>query len=555
MKNRTNKTIFLIFLILILIVPNSIEACKDIIACGDSTKGDYNLLLKVRDPSRPGLQVLCIVNDTYTYDYHHPWTGEPIKFNVSKKYIGVTTKEDVIPNIVKSGMVLTSAGLAFGDADSYSNWINPTKFAWDDFDWIRYACEKSNNTDEAVFFLTNDVVDKMHAPGVAENLFLVGPENGYIIEADAFRYNIKKIENEVAVMSNYPKELWQSQIHKKLPISPNFDTEKNTIVKEGNKYNLNSLFGVKIITIGLDHIVVRQYPFFKFDLKTILFMGDHIKINLGEGNIVGDFYVEVLEINNDSAKIQLCNKYYAWEKKLLEYINSEYGFIDLKNMMNWSRLTESDLDNLRPMCEEFYIYEAVAIYKIPNINYEILSSGWFSPNLACSSIYIPFHVSNTDIYRPYKTGEAATLSMDLFNIYGHENLTCFKNVEDVFLYENEFIEKTAIRYIDNIEQVTELLTISDINFQKQAWLTEKILYDIHNYSSFIIFNDIVDARKSGVEEIEDVNSELDDSDPAKTFISIKEKNFDVPFDLNQISDGTLIILAHLTIIYSPGLVS
>ena len=39
--------------------------CKDIIACGNSTAGDYNLLLKVRDPSRPGLQVLTIVPENY----------------------------------------------------------------------------------------------------------------------------------------------------------------------------------------------------------------------------------------------------------------------------------------------------------------------------------------------------------------------------------------------------------------------------------------------------------------------------------------------------------
>ena len=50
-------------------------SCKDIIACGDATAGDYNLLLKVRDPSRPGLQVLCIIPVGYEYTYRNPWNG------------------------------------------------------------------------------------------------------------------------------------------------------------------------------------------------------------------------------------------------------------------------------------------------------------------------------------------------------------------------------------------------------------------------------------------------------------------------------------------------
>jgi hypothetical protein len=40
---------------------NGVSACKDIIVCGDATEGDYNLLLKIRDPSRPGYQVLTMV--------------------------------------------------------------------------------------------------------------------------------------------------------------------------------------------------------------------------------------------------------------------------------------------------------------------------------------------------------------------------------------------------------------------------------------------------------------------------------------------------------------
>ena len=40
-------------------------------------------------------------------------------------------------------------------------------------------------------------------------------------------------------------------------------------------------------------------------------------------------------------------------------------------MINWSRLDTDDLDGLRPMCEEYVEYEAVAVYKIPKNNYEV----------------------------------------------------------------------------------------------------------------------------------------------------------------------------------------
>ena len=103
----------------------SVNACKNIIVDGDATAGDYNLLLKVRDPSRPGLQVLCIVPEGYEYTYHHPWTGKPLNYRVDHKYIGVATQGDTLPNIVKAGMMFTDSGIAFGDADTMSNWKNP----------------------------------------------------------------------------------------------------------------------------------------------------------------------------------------------------------------------------------------------------------------------------------------------------------------------------------------------------------------------------------------------------------------------------------------------
>ncbi|MCK4415749.1 MAG: hypothetical protein KAU84_01215, partial [Thermoplasmatales archaeon] len=270
--NKIFYVIFIIFLLSNVIVSLNIKGCKNIVAVGDATDGNYNLLLKVRDPSRPGPQVLCIVPEGYEYTYNHPWTGKPMEFKTKHKFIGVATKGDTIPNIVKAGTTLTDSGIAFGDADTDSNWKNPTRNAWDDFDWIRYACEKADDENQAVNLMTEDCVDQLHASGVSENLFVVGPKKAFVIEADAFHYNVKEI-NDIVVMSNYPKELWRTQRHKKLPIASSCDMEKESYVRRGRTVRLNSLYGVKIVGIGEDWIVARQVPFVKIYNKMIKIMG------------------------------------------------------------------------------------------------------------------------------------------------------------------------------------------------------------------------------------------------------------------------------------------
>lgn len=474
----------IIILIILFYLPISISintsACKDIIACGDSTEGDYNLLLKVRDPSRPGLQVLTIINKDYEYEYHHPWTGEKINFTNSNKYIGVASKDDVIPNIVKAGMVFTDKGLAFGDADTNSNWINPTRYAWDDFDWIRYSCENANNIDDAVGLLTIDAVDKLHAPGVSENLFVVGPDNGYLIESDAYQYKIRELENEAIVMSNYPKELWNSQILNTFKISSSFNINKTENIEVGEIIKLNSFYGVKILDIKEEDIIARQVPIIKINLNWILFVGNKIEIGINERKTVGDFSIELLDIQNNVATIKISNKFKAWEDEMLHYINAQYGKINVKHMMNWSRLKSSDLRGLRGMCEGSYKDEAVSIYKIPKENYDLLSIGWFSPSQSCSSIFVPFHISDYDIFDVYETGEAAQLCQNLFEIYGYDNLTSFEEVENIFLFENEIIEKIAENQINKKDVVSNILTIFDNSVQKQAYLVENIWYELNN---------------------------------------------------------------------------
>ena len=449
------------------------QACKNIVACGDATAGDYNLLLKVRDPSRPGLQVLCMVPEGYNYQYHHPWSRKFMDFTVTHKFIGVATREDVMPHIVKPGMALSDAGLAFGDADTMSNWRNPLPRSWDDFDWIRYACQSAENEDEAVTLLTKDVVDELHAPGVSENLFVVGPEKGYLVEADAFHYVVEPVE-DILVMSNYPKALWETQRHKKLPIAASFDTVKEVSIRKGRILHLNSLYGIKIVDIQEDTIIVRQVPFLKICDGLIRFTSGWVEINVGERETVGDYSVELCAIDGNYAQVKVSYVFKAWEDLMLEYISSKQGSITVKDMMNWSRLHREDVDGLRPMCEDRFTYESALISKIPAENYDLLSSSWFAANHACSSIYVPVHICDTEIFTPYTNGEAAQLSIDLLETYGHGALSApFAQVEDVFLYEIDVIEQVA-QDLKTQDAVSALLTIVDTGMQRQAWLTQQL---------------------------------------------------------------------------------
>ncbi len=479
-----HKAIAFILLLQMILYP-SVQACKDIIVCGDATEGAYNLLLKVRDPSRPGYQVLCMIPEGYEYTYRHPWTGKNISFTSSCKYIGVTSIDDIPPSIVKAGMTLTSAGLAFGDADSLSRWINPSTYAWDDFDWIRYACEQATTTKEAVDLLTTDVVDTMCAPGVSENLFVVGPEEGYLIEADAFRYHIKEIANGYDVISNYPRELWNTQYVKTLPIASSFDTENERIISKGDCIRLNSILGIRICDVGDNWITVKQIPFFTFIIyengKPIL-LTDPIKIMIGKRETVGDYSVSLLDIQDLKARVHVETVQHAWQKQIEEIIDQRYGTITLLDMMNWSRLNESMLDGLRPMCEPKFEYEGSTIYKVPTQFSSVLSNGWFAANHAHSSIFVPFHICNTDILDPYETENVACLCSQLSQTYVDTLLPAIQHVESVFLHETQLIEDWAVHVLTDGKDVSAVLTLSDTSMQHQAWLMLQIFKEIRTCS-------------------------------------------------------------------------
>jgi len=456
------------------------KSCKDIVITPAATAGDYSLLLKVRDPSRDGLQVLCRVPKGTRYTYHHPWTGKTWDFIVNHTYIGVATQGDTLPDIVKAGMVLTDAGLAFGDADTLSKWINPTKNAWDDFDWIRYACQTADTEDDAILLLTAEAVDQLHATGVSENLFVVGPQKAVVIEADAIHHTINDV-SDVLVMSNYAKDLWRTQQIRSLPIAKSFDAQKETWVRRGCVVHLGSLCGIKILETTPSSITARVFPVFAFKNSEL---STEVTISVGKRATVGPYSVKLLEINENTARLSLSTAEHAWEQEVQSKIQPVIGNITVQDMIRWSRLHATDLDGLRPMCEDRNIYEASMVFKIPNEHADLLSSGWFAPNHACSSIYIPIHICDDDFYDPYETGDAAALSLALLQKYGHGNLTSLcQSVENVFLFENEINEALAHLMIHADLNITSFLSELDQGMQEQAYLTEQLWLSAPNISS------------------------------------------------------------------------
>jgi hypothetical protein len=478
-KHKNIPCLFIILLFCFLLSAPIGQSCKDIIIPPPATAGDYSLLLKVRDPSRPGLQVLCRVPKGTLYGYHSPWTGKPWEFVVNHTYLGVATKGDTLPNIVKAGMVLTDAGLAFGDADTLSKWRNPTKNAWDDFDWIRYACQSADNEDEAVRLLTTEAVDQLHATGVSENLFLIGPQKSFVIEADAIHSTTTEV-SDVTVMSNYPKALWQTQLIRSLPIARSYDAQKETMVRKGSIVHLGSVCGVKILSVTSSSITAQVFPVFVFKNAN---QTKEVTLSRGERATVGPYSVTVRELNENTARISVCTVDYAWEQTMQNQIQPQIGNITILDMIRWSRLHTMDLENLRPMCEDQNTYEAAMVFKIPTEHATLLSSGWFAANHACSSIFIPVHICDTDFYNPYETGDAAALSLALLQKFGHDNITGLcQSVENVFYVENEINEVLAHLMIHAELNITSFLTEADSGMQEQAYLMQQLWLSLPNLS-------------------------------------------------------------------------
>jgi len=435
--------------------------CKEVMVVGNATAGNYTLLLKVRDPARQGYQVLCSIPAGYEYDYHNPWLGYKMHFVVRHKFIGTTTYSDTPPNIVKPGMMINDAGIAFADADVLSYTTNPSPYAWDDFDWMRYAAQSAASLEEAVQLLS-EVVKKMHATKIAENIFVAGEEKGAIIEGDAIHFTVKYIDDGIAVQSNYPKELWRKHIIYPLFISSNFSSNFTGWVRKNSIIRMGGLFGIKVSEIGENYIVARMYPF-----------GVKEKIIIGKGKPIGYFWLNVSKISGNRAKVFACYKYFMWEKEVKKKLQKNYGKIDVADLMRLSRLHGKDIDGLRAMCQGGY--EAATIYKIPE-GMPALSCLWFATD-QCSSIFVPLHICDIDIFDPYENGDAAKLSLKLLQNYGHGNITKWcEEIERDFINETNRNEKIAKSMIENghYRDASIFLTKSDMQMQMEAFLIEKL---------------------------------------------------------------------------------
>jgi hypothetical protein len=263
---------------------------------------------------------------------------------------------------------------------------------------------------------------------------------------------------------------------------------------------------VKIIQITESSITARVVPSFVFRQSGL---DKDVTIYAGERATIGPYSVQLLDINENTARISVCTSAYAWEQELLSHIQPLSGTITIKDLISWSRFHSADLNGLRPMCEDAVEYEAALIFKIPEEHANLLSSGWFAANHACSSIYVPVHICDNDIYDPYQTGEAAALSLELLHHYGHGTLTSLcQNVEDVFLSENEANEKLAYQLIHNASDIILFLTAVDQNMQEQAFLTEQLWLNASNVSQGIIENIWMDNYTVSIERIQKAISVL-----------------------------------------------
>jgi hypothetical protein len=287
-------------------------------------------------------------------------------------------------------------------------------------------------------------------------------------------------------MSNYAKDLWRTQLIRSLPIASSFNTQKVTMVRQGSVVHLGSVCGMKILAITPSSITAQVFPLFAFKNSEL---NKEVTVSIGERATVGPYSTTLLESTGETARISMCTIDYAWEQTLKNEIEPHIGNITIQDLIGWSRLHTYDLDGLRPMCEDQNTFEAAMIFKIPNEHATLLSSGWFAANHACSSIYIPVHICDTDFYDPYETGDAAALSLSLLQKYGHGNLTSLcQAVENVFLFENELNEALAHLMIHADLNITPFLTELDNGMQEQAFLTEQLWLSTPNISRGIIEN-------------------------------------------------------------------
>lgn len=461
-----------VVVVLLLLLP-SVSSCKDILVVGDATDGEANYLLKVRDPSRPGFQVLTMIPKNYSYSFYHPWTGKLWPMSFSFDAIGVASENDTIPNIVKAGMMLTSAGIGFGDSDTNSGWVNPRPFGWDDFDWIRFAAQSAGSVESAALLLGDEAVGRLHAPSVSENLFVVGSDGGFVLEGDMFRYETKSIEDGFLLAHNYPKALWKTQWLRLRPIAKKWNVSLSATVEKNDRLSLGSLYGVRIVDVVESGVFIESVPRSYMEAWRI---DGPIFVPVGEWGSLGMFALFCKSVEGSVAEVSLSTEPFAWEQKISGHLESWYGEIGLSELMWLTRLNQSSLLGLRGMCEPDYPYEASSIFAIPSRYPEVLSAGWFAPSHACGSVFVPFHICNTEIVDEFESGYAARLAQNVSRKLGWSAVETISDVEDSFIGSEQIACDIAEGMLDWGLSVDEFMTAVDCSLQREGLLVLELLW-------------------------------------------------------------------------------
>jgi len=458
--------------VIVLLLP-SVSGCKDILVVGDATDGEANYLLKVRDPSRPGFQVLTMIPKNYNYNFYHPWTGRLWPMSFSFDAIGIASENDTIPNIVKAGMMLSSAGLGFGDSDTNSGWVNPRPFGWDDFDWIRFAAQSAASLESAALLLGDEAVGRLHAPSVSENMFVVGSDGGFVLEGDMLRFETNVIEDGFLLAHNYPKALWKTQWLRLRPIAKSWNVSFVATVEKNEKLSLGSFYGVRIVDVVEDGVFIESVPRSYMEAWRI---EEPVFVPVGEWGSLGMFALFCESVEGSVAEVILSTEPFAWEQKISGYLESWYGNIGLSELMWLTRLNQSSLFGLRGMCELDYPFEASSIFAIPSRYPEVLSGGWFAPSHACGSVFVPFHICNTEIVDEFESGYAARLAQNVSRKLGWSAAEAISDVEDSFIGSEQIACDIAEVMLDLGLSVDEFMTSVDCSLQHEGLLVLELLW-------------------------------------------------------------------------------
>lgn len=530
-ENKKANVLFLqiavIIAVLVLVMP-SVSSCKDILVVGDATDGQANYLLKVRDPSRPGFQVLTMIPKNYSYSFYHPWTGKLWPMSFSFDAIGVASENDTIPNIVKAGMMLTSAGLGFGDSDTNSGWINPRPWGWDDFDWIRFAAQSAGSLESAALLLGDEAVGRLHAPSVSENMFVVGSDAGFVLEGDMLRYETTSIEDGFLLAHNYPKALWKTQWLRLRPIAKSWNVSIQRTVEQNDRLTLGSLYGLRIVDIVEGGVFVESVPHSYMEAWRI---EQPVFVPSGQWGSIGMFALYCDSVDGSGANVVLSTEPFAWEQKISTYLDAWYGEIGLAELMWLTRLNESSLGGLRGLCEPDYPFEASSIFAIPTRYPELLSAGWFAPSHACGSIFVPFHMCDTRIVDEFESGYAARLAQNVSRKLGWSAVETITDVEQSFIEQERFACTIAEVMLDWGLSVDEFMSCVDCSLQYEALFVLELLWgygemegvceaiseiysgeqmikydpilfsllDENNNGAFSLFQDLIDQRQTTCE--------------------------------------------------------